>query len=214
MKTFIKWVNNYFDANNHLPTEQEFIEHLSKIQIGYLDAANSANLEIDGIDTYDLEGASLIDAIRSNNEALSKQIEFHSETQWYNLTDFVTAFNAEEISDYGYLTIVPPKEDDDDSTDDLQKKIEYINKVIDEHGEFTIQNLENEVGVGLSITGDIRTVVERFYKNSADVIVYRNDEPIDDVNTPYTELADVIDEIVYLAEQYEAQELQTKKRIS
>jgi hypothetical protein len=64
--------------------------------------------------------------------------------------------------------------------------------------------------------GDSSQLAEKFYINKADTILYnKKGDEIDEDVVYYGDMEkDVLEEILILAEQYEAGEIQTKKRIS
>jgi hypothetical protein len=100
-----------------------------------------------------------------------------------------------------------------------KQTIKAIQKIINEFGSFTTGELQAEVSPCVGAMGKFVALAEQFRQNVVDVSVYEpagfSSDPIDEYEATYEELtADVLEEILILAEQFEAESLKTEKRIS
>jgi type II secretory pathway component PulL len=100
----------------------------------------------------------------------------------------------------------------------MQKRtiIKKIKTIIKEFGSFTTADVQAESSPNVASLKGINQLVESFNQNNVEVVTYdRNDDEIDTDIMNYEELSkDVLEEILYLAEIFEAEEIQTEKRIS
>ena len=104
----------------------------------------------------------------------------------------------------------------------MQKKtmINRINAIIKEHGSFSIGELEHvDCSPCVGELGRYVGLVEEFSVGKAQVNVYMpsgfSSDPEDEYDMDYEDLdKDVLEEILLLAEMWEAECLQTEKRIS
>lgn len=103
----------------------------------------------------------------------------------------------------------------------MQKRtiIKYIKKIISEFGGFSIGEVEGADGICVQEMGNFVALAEEFNGDNIEVNVYEPDsfssDPIDDYTLTYEELdKSVLEEILFLCEHYEADQLKTEKRIS
>lgn len=97
------------------------------------------------------------------------------------------------------------------------KKIAYIKKVIGEWGSTSCCERERDHSPSMNSLagGRICELVEQFNVNGVETVVYDDENDIDYFNYTYDELPDdIIDEIVEIMEDYEADMLKTEKRCS
>jgi len=97
------------------------------------------------------------------------------------------------------------------------KKIAYIKKVLGEWGATSCCELERDHSPSMNSLagGRICELVEQFSVDGVESVVYDDDNEIDWFNYTYEELSDdIIDEIVEIMEDYEADMLKTEKRCS
>jgi hypothetical protein len=108
-------------------------------------------------------------------------------------------------------------EDEDPNVTQWEKEnvIEAIRKIIERHGDFSIADVEGESSPLINSMGkDNVQLAERFYLNSVDAITYVHETEVSDDSISYRDLdVDVLEEILTLAQNYEADSLQTEKRI-
>jgi hypothetical protein len=108
-------------------------------------------------------------------------------------------------------------EDEDPNVTQWEKEnvIQAIRKIIERHGGFSIADVEGESSPLINSMGkDNVQLAERFYLNSVDAITYVHETEVSDDSIPYRDLdVDVLEEILTLAQNYEADSLQTEKRI-
>lgn len=100
----------------------------------------------------------------------------------------------------------------------MQKRtiIKRIKTIIENYGSFTTGDVSAESSPCIATLGGCTQLLESFSLHKATAITYdRIDEEIDENYIPYENLSkDILEEILILAEQYEAEEIQTLKRIS
>lgn len=97
------------------------------------------------------------------------------------------------------------------------KKIAYIKKVIGEWGATSCCERERDHSPSMNSLagGRVCELVEQFYLNGVETVVYDDQTELDWNNYTYEELSDdIIDEIVEIMEDYEADMLKTEKRCS
>lgn len=103
------------------------------------------------------------------------------------------------------------------------EKIELIKRITDivkKFGCFSIGELEYETnGIVVGEMGKFVAIAEFFAEDHADINVYEpssfSSDELDSYETTYEELnVDVLTEILFVCEQWEAEQLQTEKRIS
>jgi len=103
------------------------------------------------------------------------------------------------------------------------KKLEIINRInaiIDEYGAFSIYDIHNSELIKLKGDKDKNLIIETFNKNYVTVGIYPLGKPFfscpDDVfDVDYVDFdEDVLNEILYIAEYYEADNIRTQKRIA
>lgn len=94
--------------------------------------------------------------------------------------------------------------------------IKKIKAIIREHGSFTTADVQADSSPSVGALKGINQLCETFYFDNAEVVTYdRNDDEIDSERMNYEDMKkDVLEEILFLAEQHEADSLQTEKRIS
>ena len=95
-------------------------------------------------------------------------------------------------------------------------KLKNIKRIVNTFGSFTIADLEGDSSPLINSMGkDNVQLAERFYDNGIDGITYVHETEVSDDFIEYENLDDdVIDEINTLAENYEADCIQSDKRIS
>jgi hypothetical protein len=100
----------------------------------------------------------------------------------------------------------------------MQKRtvIKNINKIITEFGSFTTGDVQAESSPCINSMANSTQLAEKFYVDKADTILYdKKGNEIDEDVVYYKDMEkDVLEEILFLAEQYEADQIQTEKRIS
>ena len=99
----------------------------------------------------------------------------------------------------------------------MQKRtiIKNIKKIIDNYGSFNVGELESESSPIVESLGNTFVLAEGFDINNATLVTYVNDIEVDENYVCYTALEkDVLAEILFLAEMYEADQQKTLKRIS
>lgn len=103
----------------------------------------------------------------------------------------------------------------------MQKKtiIKNIKRIIDEWGSFGAGEVEQNDGqsVGVGQMGDLVALAEYFTKDGVEVEVYdtSNSNSIHNYRVNYEDLKrDELEDILIICEFYEADQLQTEKRIS
>lgn len=94
-----------------------------------------------------------------------------------------------------------------------QKLIDKIKSIINEWGSFSVGEVQADCSPCVKSIGSLTALAERFGSN-VDVVVYdKNGNEHDSYTMAYEELdVDVLEEILTLAEQYEASEYKTFKR--
>jgi len=102
-------------------------------------------------------------------------------------------------------------------TENIDKldKIAYIKKVINEWGGFTTNDVEADYSPAINVLGDASILLEEFHGESAIAFSYVHSTCVSEYSIKYEDLdSDIIDEITNLVENWEAENLQTEKRIS
>jgi hypothetical protein len=97
------------------------------------------------------------------------------------------------------------------------KKIAYIKKVIGDWGATSCCERERDHSPSMNSLagGRVCELVEQFYADGVETVVYDDQTELDWNNYKYEELSDdVINEIVEIMEDYEADMLKTEKRCS
>lgn len=93
--------------------------------------------------------------------------------------------------------------------------INQIQRIIINFGEFTIADVEADGSPVINSLGNAHIYAEEFGEHKVTAVLYVNDMETDEDYITYEDLSkDVLQEILFLAEIWEAQELQTEKRIS
>lgn len=97
-----------------------------------------------------------------------------------------------------------------------EEKIEYIKRIIHTFGMTSTSELELESSpVFQNLNGRLCSLVEEFLEDRVRVITYDDEMIINESYVDYEELSDdLIDEITTIIEDYEAEQIQTEKRIS
>jgi hypothetical protein len=100
----------------------------------------------------------------------------------------------------------------------MQKRtiIKKIQAIIKEHGDFTTAEINAESSPCVYSKKGRNELCESFNYDKVEVVTYdSNDEEIDSDDVLYEDLKkDVLEEILFLAEIWEAESLQTEKRCS
>jgi hypothetical protein len=103
----------------------------------------------------------------------------------------------------------------------MQKRtiIKSIKKIIDNYGSFSIKEVEGDESICVNNMGNLIALAEYFDNTGIEVNVYEpssfSSDEIDSYELTYEELSnDVLKEILFLAEMYEAEQQKTLKRIS
>lgn len=100
----------------------------------------------------------------------------------------------------------------------MQKRtiIKKIKAIIKEHGDFTTAEINAESSPCVYSKKGRNELCESFNYDKVEVVTYdSNDEEIDSDDVLYEDLKkDVLEEILFLAEIWEAESLQTEKRCS
>lgn len=98
--------------------------------------------------------------------------------------------------------------------------IKRITNIVNDFGCFSVGELEHETnGVVVGELGNFVGIAEFFTKDHADINVYEpssfSSDEVDSYKTKYAEMSeDVLQEILLICEHWEAEQLQTEKRIS
>lgn len=97
--------------------------------------------------------------------------------------------------------------------------IKDIKKIISEWGTFSIGEVEFGDSPCINSMGDLVALAEYFNYNSVDIRVYDSGsgdcDSIHEYEIEYEDLPkDVLEEILFICEQYETDQLKTEKRIS
>jgi len=101
-----------------------------------------------------------------------------------------------------------------------EKTIQEIKKIITKYDAFNIGELDNfDSAPSVGCIGSVAGLVEYFDKDYAEINVYHTNSFSSDAIESYTEVyenlnIDVLQEILILCEEFEAQTLKTLKRIS
>lgn len=99
----------------------------------------------------------------------------------------------------------------------MQKKtiIKKIKAIIKEHGSFTIADVQADSSPCIASMKGATQLAESFHYDKVEAVTYelKYDEEIDSDNIPYEDLKkDVLEEILHLAENWEAECLQDEDR--
>jgi hypothetical protein len=93
--------------------------------------------------------------------------------------------------------------------------INHIQKIIVKFGEFTTADVEANSSPVIQSLGNTHLLVEQFGEHKVTAVLYVNDMETDEDYISYEDLSeDVLQEILMLADIWEAEQLQTEKRIS
>ena len=146
------------------------------------------------------------------------------ETTYYSVPDYFQAQNDEELGlHWSFLLDYEKKEDctgmNTDGIDYHQKAINIarIKAIITEWGSTSCAELERDHSPCLNSIGNskdnVSELVEQFYADSVETVVYHGEIDIQYNNYSYEELPEeIIDEILEIVEEYEADMLKTEKR--
>jgi hypothetical protein len=103
----------------------------------------------------------------------------------------------------------------------MQKKsiIKRIKKIINEFGSFDVNEIGAEISPCVGTLGNYVGLAEYFKPTNVQVNVYMpsgfSSDPEDEYDVDYEDLdKDILEEILILCEEYEAEQLKTEKRIS
>src|ERR1041385_8274674 len=98
----------------------------------------------------------------------------------------------------------------------MQKRtiIKKIQAIIREHGSFTTADVQADSSPSVGALKGINQLAETFYFDNAEIVSYgRNDEEIDSERMDYQDMKkETLEEILFLAEQHEAESLQDEDR--
>jgi hypothetical protein len=147
------------------------------------------------------------------------------ETLYYSVPDYFKAQNDEELPachwsfllDYNKKTDCTGMNTDGIDYDSKAQKIAYIKKVIGDWGSTSCCERERDHSPSMNSLagGRVCELVEDFQLDCVGTVVYDDDNEVDWNNYNYDELSDeVLDEIVEIMEDYEADMLKTEKRCS
>jgi len=93
--------------------------------------------------------------------------------------------------------------------------INHIQKIIVKFGEFTTADVEANSSPVIQSLGNTHLLAEQFGEHKVTAVLYVNDMETDEDYISYEDLSkDVLQEILMLADIWEAEQLQTEKRIS
>lgn len=147
------------------------------------------------------------------------------ETTYYSVPDYFQAQNDEElpVSHWSFLLDYEKKVDctgmNTDGIDYHQKAINIarIKAIITEWGSTSCAELERDHSPCLNSIGNgkdnVSELVEQFYADSVETVVYQDEITLSYNNYSYEELPEeIIDEILEIVEEYEADMLKTEKR--
>lgn len=119
------------------------------------------------------------------------------------------------------MAIYTHEEQDGNLIDNTSKKekIGKIKEIIEDFGSFSIKEVEDADEICVNEMGKLVALAEDFNLLTVGISVYDptsfSSDAIDDYKEPYENLdEDTLDSILFLCEQYEAEQLQTEKRIS
>ena len=100
-----------------------------------------------------------------------------------------------------------------DLSEDKAEKIRFIKRVLNDFGNTSCCELELDHSPSLNSMCDICELVEQFNANSVESIVYNDEIELEYNNYAYEDLSeDIIDEIVFIMEEYEAASLKDEER--
>ena len=114
-------------------------------------------------------------------------------------------------------TIPHDEAEEFDLSEDRTEKIRFIKRVINDWGETSCCELELDHSPSLNSTGNgggnVCELVEQFNADGVESIVYDDDVELEYNNYAYEDLDDdIIDEIVFIMEEYEAQSMKDEER--
>lgn len=94
--------------------------------------------------------------------------------------------------------------------------IENINKIIVKFGEFTTADVEANSSPCINSLGkDTHQLLEEFGEHKVTAVTYVHETVVDEDYIKYEDLSvDILEEVMLLAQDWEAEQLQTEKRIS
>ena len=100
-----------------------------------------------------------------------------------------------------------------------QEIINKIQSIIENYGTFSIGEVEDANGICVNGMGNLVAVAEYFNGTTIEVNIYDansfSSDPIDDYELTYEELdKEILEQILFVAELYEADQEKTLKRIS
>lgn len=100
-----------------------------------------------------------------------------------------------------------------------EKIIKRIKGIIENYGTFSIGEVEDANGICVNGMGNLVAVAEYFNGTTIEVNIYDansfSSDPIDDYELTYEELdKEILEQILFVAELYEADQEKTSKRIS
>ena len=104
-----------------------------------------------------------------------------------------------------------------DLSEDRTEKIRFIKRVIEDWGATSCSELELDHSPSLNSTGNgggnVCELVEQFNADGVESIVYDDEIELEYNNYAYEDLDDdIIDEIVFIMEEYEAQSMKDEER--
>ena len=104
-----------------------------------------------------------------------------------------------------------------DLSEDRTEKIRFIKRVIEDWGATSCSELELDHSPSLNSTGNgggnVCELVEQFNADGVESIVYDDEIELEYNNYAYEDLDDdIIDEIVFIIEEYEAQSMKDEER--
>jgi hypothetical protein len=106
-----------------------------------------------------------------------------------------------------------------DLSEDRSEKIRFIKRVINDWGATSCTELELDHSPSLSSTGNgggnVSELIEQFNADGVESIVYDGEIELEYNNYAYDDLDDdIIDEIVFIMEEYEAQSMKDEERMN
>ena len=176
-------------------------------------------------DLKDLRVAVVPITVGIDQSSTYEEIVACEQTTYFSVPDYFKAQNDEELptSHWSFLLDYNKKEDctgmNTDGIDMHTKasKIAQIKNIITEWGSTSCCEREldhspclNSIGNGKN---NVSELVEQFYADSVETVVYQDETTLSYQNYEYEELPDeIIDEILEIVEDYEADMLKTEKR--
>jgi len=129
-------------------------------------------------------------------------------------SDCVTTYSGSEMKEVYSVNVEELYSLFNGYLDVKNENIEYIKKIIAEHGNFTVADVEAETSPCTACIQNTSVLVESFGEK-ATLVIYEGSHECGEDYEDYECLSnEIIEEIVRLAEDWEAICLQTEKRIS